>query len=81
MPDEFLNKNKELRARISFVNIFRMACRFDHFSNYLPLTMKSTECGASSSIKEISKKDHALLQKLKRSHHRVDILIIFSFKN
>lgn len=66
MPDKSLNKNKKLRARINRVNIFRVACRFDHFSKHFPRIMKSAKSGASSTIKKISKKDHALLQKLNK---------------
>lgn len=48
-----------------------MACSFDHFAKYLPIIMKSAKSGASSSIKKISKKDHALLKELnKRSPPR-----------
>lgn len=65
-PDKSLNKIKKLWARINRVNIFRVACRLDHSSKHFPLVMKSAKSGASSSIKKISKNDHALLKKLNK---------------
>lgn len=41
-----------------------MACRFDHFSKYFPLIMKSAKSAWSSSIKIIFKTDHALLKQM-----------------
>lgn len=37
--------------------------------------MKSGKSGALSSIKRISKKDHDLLKKLKRGHHRMGLVV------
>ncbi|CAM9114007.1 unnamed protein product, partial [Ectocarpus sp. 8 AP-2014] len=66
MTDKSFNKVKKLRARINRVNISRVACRLNHSSKHFPRIMKSTKSGASSSIKKILKKDHALLTKMNK---------------